>query len=119
MERVRFITHQWRQILLLDFSDCGVDELLKAMDSAKKLIRAEGQSSLLILTDVTAARYNLEVVEKLKEFTNGNKPYVKASAVVGLDGMKKIIYNAVTKFSGRNIPAFDDIENAKQWLIEQ
>ena len=94
-------------------------EAQKTVDSAKRLIRSESESSLLILTDVTGARYNLETVEKLKEFANGNKPYVKASAVIGLDGMKKIIYNAVKKFSGRNIPAFDDTEKAKEWLIEQ
>jgi hypothetical protein len=119
MERVKYITHKWMQILLLDFSYCGADDAQKTMDIAKRLIRAESESSLLILTDVTGARYNLETVEKLKDFANGNKPYVKASAVIGLDGMKKIIYNAVRIFSGRNIPAFDDVEKAKEWLIKQ
>jgi hypothetical protein len=83
------------------------------------VIRSQPEASLIILTDVTGARYNLEVVEKLKEFTTGNRPYVRASAVVGLDSFQKVFYNAVTLFSKRTFPVFDDIEKAKDWLIEQ
>jgi len=119
MERVKFIIHKWRQILLLDGSHCSLDEAIKGIDEAEKVIRSQPESSLLILTDVTGARYNLEVIEKLKEFASGNKPYVRASAVVGLDGLQKVVYNAVTLFSKRTFPVFDDIDKAKDWLIEQ
>jgi hypothetical protein len=119
MERVKFIKHNWRQILLLDFSGCSVDEAIKTIAEASEIIRSQPESSVSILTDVTGARYNLEVVEKLKVFTSGNKPYVRASAVVGLDGLGKIVYNAVIMFSKRKISVFEDIEKAKDWLIEE
>lgn len=119
MERAKFIKHDWRQIFLLDFSGCSVDEAIQAITEASEIIRSQPADSLLILTDVTGARYNLEVVEKLKDFTIANKPYVKASAVIGLDGLKKIVYNAVMMFSNRKITVFEDIETAKAWLIEQ
>lgn len=119
MERVKFIKHEWKQILLLDFSNGSVDEVIKAIAKASDTIRLQPKSSLLILTDVTNARYNLEVVEKLKDFTSANTPYVRASAVVGLDGLKKIVYNAVIMFSKRRISVFEDIEKAKDWLIKQ
>ncbi len=119
MERVKFIIHKWRRILVLDGSYCSVEEAIKSIDEAKKVIRSQPESSLLILTDVTGAKYNLEVIEKLKEFASGNKPYVRASALVGLDGLQKAVYSAVTLFSKRTIPVFDDIEEAKDWLIEQ
>jgi hypothetical protein len=118
MERVKFIIHKWRQILLLDGSHCSIDEAIKTIDEAKEVIRSQPKSSLLIVTDVTGAKYDLELIEKLKKFTSGNKPYVKASAIVGLDGLQKVAYNAVTLFSKRTIPVFADIEKAKDWLIE-
>jgi hypothetical protein len=68
---------------------------------------------------VTGAKYNLEVTKALKEFAIGNKPFVKAGAVVGLDALKKIIYNSIMHVSGRNLLAFDNIEKAKDWLVEQ
>jgi len=45
-----------------------------------------------------------------------NKPYVVAAAVVGVTGLKQIIYNAVMKFSGRKLTAFDSLAEAKDWL---
>jgi hypothetical protein len=119
MKRVRFIVHSWRQILLLDFSHCSTDEAINIIDEAIEVIRSQPESSLLIVTDVTGAKYDLKVIEKFKEFTNGNKPYVKASAVVGLDELQKVVYNAATLFSKRTLPLFDDIEKAKDWLIEK
>ena len=119
MERVRFIVHRWRQILLLDFSHCSIDEVTNIIDQAIGVIRSQPESSLLIATDVTGARYDLKVIEKFKEFTSGNKRYIRASAVVGLDELQKVVYNAATLFSKRTLPLFDDIEKAKDWLIEQ
>ena len=119
MKRVKFIIHKWRQILLLDISHCCLDEAIKTIDEAEEVIRSQPEASLLILTDVTDAVYDLEFIEKLKEFADGNKPYVRASAVVGLDGLQKVVYNAVALFSRRTFPVFDDIEKAKDWLIGQ
>ena len=119
MERVRFIVHRWRQILLLDFSHCSADEVINIIDEAIAVIRSQPESSLLIVTDVTGAKYDLKVIEKFKEFTSGNKPYVRASAVVGLDELQTVVYNTATLFSKRTLPLFDDIEKAKDWLIEQ
>ena len=119
MKRLKHIFHNGRQILFLDFSGCDAQDFPPLIKEAEKLIREEPPNSVLTLTDVTDAKYNLEVTEALKKFTKGNKPYVKAGAVVGLDALKKIIYNSIMHFSGRNLLAFDDIEKAKDWLAEQ
>jgi len=119
MKRVKYIYHSGRQILFLDFSSCNVRDYPSIIDEAGRVIREEPPASVLTLTDVTGAQYNLEITQALKEFVKSNKPYVKAGAVVGLDPLKKIIYNGVMHFSGRNLVAFDDIEKAKDWLAGQ
>ncbi len=115
-ERVKFIKHQEKEILFLDFSNTKTDEVLKIIEHAKQVIRAKPEHSLLTLTDVTNARFNDEVGKGMKEFTAHNKPYVKAAAVVGITGLKKIIFGAVMAFSKRNLESFDDTEQAKCWL---
>jgi hypothetical protein len=119
MSKVRPIVHNGKQIIFLDFSGCNVEDFSTIINEAEKLIRAEPLNSVLTLTDVTDAKYNLEVTEALIEFVKGNKPFVKAGGVVGLDTIKKVIYNSVMHFSGRNLLAFDDIEKAKNWLVEE
>jgi len=116
-ERVRFIRHGEKEILFLDFSNSAVEDVLKTIETAKQVISARPENSLLTLTDLTNARFNEEVGEGMKQLTAHNRPYVKAAAVVGITGLKKIIFGAVLAFSKRNIESFDDVEQAKKWLV--
>ena len=74
---------------------------------------------MFTLTDVTNTAFNSKVPDAMKVFVMHNKPYVVASAVVGVTGLKQIIYSAVMKFSGRRLTAFDSLAEAKDWLAER
>lgn len=116
MERVQFIQHKGKKILLINFADCKAEEVLTVIDQAKAAIRTQAHQSVLTLTDVTNTAFNSKVSDALKEFVVHNKHYVVASAVVGVTGLKQIIYNAVMKFSGRKLHAIDSVADAKDWL---
>lgn len=115
-DRVRFITHAGKDILYLNFAGCAVTEVFAVIDEAKQVIRTRPAGSLLTLTDVTNARFNGDVTERMKEFTAHNKPYVRAAAIVGITGLKKVIFEAVLMFSKRKIHIFENAEDAKAWL---
>lgn len=113
------INHKEKEILYLDFSYCTMDEFFQVIDLARKIIRVQKHNSVLTLTNVSGTKYNREMIQALKEFANDNKPFVKAGAIIGVEGLKKIAYDAIIKFTKRNLPAFDNIEKAKAWLVEQ
>jgi hypothetical protein len=117
-DKVRFITHAGKKILHLDFARCKPDEALAIIATAKKVIAQQPAQSLLTLTDVTDTRFSDAVAQEMKHFTAHNRPYVRAAAVVGVTGLKRIIFEAVIAFSGRKVTTFDTIEKAKQWLAE-
>ena len=117
MERAGFIKHGTREILLINFSDCKPHEILPVIDQAKKIICTRPESTVLTLTNVTNMRFDDKVTAELKAFTTYNKPYVKAAAVVGVTGLKKIILEAVMLFSKRKFHAFETVELAKNWLV--
>lgn len=119
MKRVQFIEHKGKKILHLDFSNCKVAELEATIEEAKQVISGQPPNSLLILTDVTDTEMSRESSRLIKDFTAHNKPYVTTSAVVGVAGLKKIVYDAVIRFSGRQIATFDTVEQAKDWLAER
>src|SRR4030042_6835694 len=118
VERIRFIKHAGRDILLLDFSNFNADDFFEAIDFAKDVIASQPEKSLLTLTDVTGARFDKYVTMELKEFASHNHPYVKAAAVVGVKGLKEVILNTIMLFSERKFHAFDSIEDAKEWLTK-
>jgi hypothetical protein len=119
VKRIQVIDYKGKEIIYLDFSDCNVNEVFEIIEIAKKIIRVQPLNSVLTLTNVSGTKYNREIIQAMKEFANGNKPFVKAGAVIGIDGLKRVVYDAITRFSERNLPAFDDNKKAKDWLIRQ
>jgi hypothetical protein len=119
MSRINFIEHKGKKLLHLDLSNAKASEVIQLCRDATPVIAGQPEKSLRTLTDVTDMTFNTEASEALKHFTMHNKPYVIAGAVVGVTGLKKIIYNAVLRFSGRNIVAFNTLDEAKNWLSMQ
>lgn len=118
MDRVRFIRHRDHRILLYDFNDIAeADEVLPLLDQADALVRDEAPGSVLVLVRVRNLRFNSRSVSRLKVTVERNRPYVRASAVVGMGGLHKLVYLGFLRIARRDIPAFDDEEVAKDWLV--
>ena len=119
MNRVQFVSYKGKMILHLDFSGCKLAELSEAIGKAKQVISSKPANSILVLTDVTDAEMSRGTSDLMKDFGVHNKPYVAASAVVGVTGLRKIVYDAVVRISGRQIATFGTVEQAKDWLATQ
>ena len=118
--RTRMIEHRGQPILLLDYSDVlDTPEALRLIEETKGIIAQYPQNSLLTLTYVRGSRYTAPVIEAMKDLVAHNKPYVRAAALVGMNTLHRIIYRAVVAFSRRNIQVFENLEDAKDWLVEQ
>jgi len=49
-----------------------------------------------------------------------NTPYIKCSAVYGVEGLKEVIFNGILSFTGRkNLVLFKTLEEAKDFLANQ
>ena len=119
-ERVRFVQHRGKPILLIDFSHLDrTEDILEVIGAAKQVVAKQPPSSVRTLTNVYGARYTPPVMDALKELAVHNRPYVTAAAVVGMEGLHRILFRAVLMFSRRNIEAFDDVEKARDWLGAQ
>lgn len=73
----------------------------------------------LSLSDFSALRVGDRGGEKLfVEFSKANRPFVERSAVVGLGGLKRLIFDLVVRFSGRgdSLRRFEDADEALAWL---
>jgi hypothetical protein len=116
------IEYQGKKIVEIDFQNYtfkDVDEIQAIMKEAQKIIGAEPEKSVITLTNCIGLRFSPEIIELFNRFTEHNKPYVKFGAVLGIIGLQKLAYNAVMKFSGRNIPIFTDRQEALDWLVQQ
>jgi hypothetical protein len=118
--RTQKITHCGKSIFYMDFSHLkNMEEIKQIVNSSIREIRSQPQNSQLTLTNIAGMHFNNDVKEMFQQFIAGNKPYVKAGAVVGLNGLQQIIYNSLMKITGRNIKSFGQLDTAKEWLAAQ
>lgn len=119
-DRLRFIHHAGHRILYFDLTEIDrPDTVLPVLERAKALVRQEPARSVLTLTNVRNLRFNASGVAAFKAMVEHNRPYIRASAVVGLSPLHRVIYMAVVRLAGRTIPTFDDEASAKAWLVGQ
>ena len=120
MDRVSFVKHKNKDILLVDISDIrNVNESIETLQNGTRLIKTQAPKSVLLLTNVSGTHYDTDGADAIKIYSKENTPFIKASAVVGVNGLKRLIFNTVVKITGRNITPFDDVEAAKDWLAGQ
>jgi hypothetical protein len=120
MGRISMVEHKGKTVLVQDFTGLGAgDEFSGTIAEAKRYIAGQPPKSVLSLFDATRTHYNAEVMAQLKEFTKHNGPYIKASVVVGIEGILSIAVMAVSRFTGRPIKILSDRESAMDWLVEQ
>lgn len=68
---------------------------------------------------MTGTPFNIRAVEEIKAYAKFNTPYVKASAVVGVTGIRRVILEAIIKLTGRAVVSFASEEEALDWLAAQ
>jgi hypothetical protein len=111
------IKHKGKDIFLVNLANCSPQTTLSVLDDAAVMIARSAPKSALILTDSTDATYNSEVSAAMKAFSTKNTPYVKGSAVVGADSMRKVLVAAIRLATKRDIRTFDSREDAMDWLV--
>ena len=104
----------------MDFTNLNnVQEIKSLINESVAHIRKQPQNSLLTLTNIEGMHFSNEIKDLFGDFIKGNKPYVKAGAVVGLSGLQQILYNGLMKITGRDIKSFGSINEAKDWLVSK
>ena len=54
MDRVRFVTHQGKQILLIDMTNCVSEEAMVIASEVQRVVTAQPRNSVLTLSDLRA-----------------------------------------------------------------
>ncbi len=120
MDRVRFTNYKGKQILIEDFSQLKPGpEFLAWIDKAQALITSQPPNTVVALLDGSGAHYDVEIMTRLKEFVKANSPYIRCSAVVGVEGLLNVALMALSNVRGKVFESFPDRESALEYLAQQ
>ena len=117
MDRVRFITHQGKQILFIDATNCAAEEVIELLTQVQRIVTAQPPKSVVTLSDLTGAQFSRSAVTRMKEVAVFDRPYVKRAAFVGAQSLPKVFYEALKTFSQREFCKFKTREEAMDWLV--
>ena len=103
-ERIRFIEHRGKQILLVDFSNADAREMLLGLEELR----------------ITAAQHPRESLVTLADYTGStvDRPFVTKPAWVGTEGIPHAFMENFHSFSQREIVTFKTREEAMDWLAK-
>ncbi|HUO26643.1 MAG TPA: hypothetical protein VMU61_13335 [Candidatus Aquilonibacter sp.] len=118
-DRIRFVEHKGKQILLADLSHCNAKDVEKLALLVPSYVTSEPRGSVLLLADFTGAEFDRIAVERLKESAVFDRPHVKRSAWVGIESLPKIFFEHIKNFSRRELPTFKTREEAMDWLVKE
>jgi len=119
MDRVRFITHQSKQILLVDLTDCNAEEVIELLTQVQRIVTTQERNSVLTLCDLTGTQFSRAAITRMKEVAVFDRPYVKRAAMVGAESLPKVFYDALQTFSRREFLRFKTQEEAMDSLVRE
>lgn len=119
MKSFEFVTYKGKQIAVVDLAETTPEEAIAIMEEAGRQIRKLPPKSALVVTDGTHAVFSRASTAALKDFANKNTPYVKASAVVGVEGVLFVLLQGVIRVTGRHYQLCKSRTEAMEWLTAQ
>ena len=117
-DRIRFIDHQGKRILFVDFSNCAPNEVEEIARHVPDYVTAQPRGSALILTNFTGANFDRDAIRAVKEAAVFDKPFVKKSALIGTDDLPISFVEELEQFSRRELLSFKTTEEALEWLVD-
>lgn len=121
MAGVYELNYKGKSILCLDVAGLKLKDKLefrKLVENAEEQIQKHPSKSLLLLTNVTDTGFDTEVAAIMGEYADHNTPYVKASALVGVSGVQKVVLAAIKAMINRDFYLADNIDDAQEWLTQ-
>lgn len=117
-DRIHFIEHKGKKILLIDFSQASAHQMLLLLEHLRVTVAQHAHESVVTLADYTGAEVDRTVATKIKEVLTLDRPFVKKTAWVGTENIPHALMEGFHTFSRRTIATFKTREEAMEYLAE-
>jgi hypothetical protein len=118
--RSHWLEHKGKKIFYQDFSKQFYNSAaVKAeLDEVQIIVKAEPLDSLLVLTDLRDTNVGPDLLPAMNAASAATKNHVHKTAVLGVTGIKGKLADLLSALTGQPFKYFDDIEAAKNWLVQ-
>jgi hypothetical protein len=115
---IEWISHEGKKILYIDYAGLSPKEELEQIAKAAQILVDTKEKSNLTLSNLANAKLDQDFVNLSKEKGKISGQYTKKAAVLGIEGVRKVLLRAVNSFSGNPREPFSTKEEALAWLVK-
>jgi hypothetical protein len=105
-----------KAILEIDFDGCVPGTFAPVIAEAQQHILRAPPGSVLALTVFENVRFDPSTVAEMRRFATITMPNLRANALLGITGLKKIVFQGVKPFYKVPVELFEDRTQARTWL---
>jgi hypothetical protein len=119
--RIEEFAQNGKNFIYMDLSGFNTNEEYREfVEEAKEHVLKYARNSLYTITNIRDTSFDTETKRVIAKWMDYNRPYVKYGAVIGFDGIKRMMVNSIFKLSDRQNMAFvSSKEEAIEWLLKQ
>ena len=114
MERIKEFTRERKYLVYIDFSGLkSYEEFMAFMERATATLSKYPRQSVYTITNIQNIILDTSIKRLFIPYIERNTPYVKYGAIIGLDGVKKLMVDMMIKITNRkNLIAAMTMEQA-------
>jgi hypothetical protein len=119
--RIEEFTRDGKNFMYIDVSNLKNNaDIRKTVELVQRRMENYPAKSVYTIINIEGIVFDTESKEIAADCMKRDEPHVKGGAFIGLDGIRKIMANAVVKLSGRSLMQFFYTkEQALEWLLRQ
>jgi hypothetical protein len=118
--RCGFVDHRGARLLIVDVSGVReAEEILAMIAHTESLIQAEARGSVRVVMVVRGFTFDRRSAAAIKGIFARAQPWIRASALVGVAGLQKVLLQVLNQVARRERGLFDTLDAAKDWLATQ
>ena len=118
--RGAFVEHRGVRMLVVNATNLReFDDIVAMIGRFEGLIRGEPQGSVRVVMHVTGLLFDRRSASAIKGVFVRVQPWIRASCLVGVTGLHRVLLQVLNQVAKRERPLFDTLEQAKDWLATQ
>jgi hypothetical protein len=118
MERIQWQMAGGHRVLFVDYTGVRPDEWVALIEAEHRVIVAEPERSVLLLSDFTGAKFNPDVSRTLDGLGQLHSDRIRASAVVGPTAVMRLAMANTGRTAGRRLQPVDTREEGLRYLAD-
>lgn len=118
MQNVTVVSRGATQVFVVDFSHCDPGRYGPIVQEAERTLCRQPLRSVRVVTVFQDVSFDMSTVKEMQKYASTVMPHLKKCALVGIDGMKKVVFGGIKPLFTIPVELFGDVESAQAWVAQ-